>query len=112
MRKKVRIGISFGVLIVAYELFSAHLIYNLFYQRHARGSALPYLPFHRSALLGQSLAGRPPWCGLLANAMRVRLGTLGGAPPPPPPPPPPPSPPPGVGGPPPRWAAALVRPSC
>jgi len=39
----------------------------------ARGSALPYLAFHRSASVGRSLAGRPAWAGLLANAMRVRL---------------------------------------
>jgi len=39
-------------------------------------SALPYSPFHRSALLGQSLTGRPAGAGLLANAMRVRLGRL------------------------------------
>jgi len=36
-------------------------------------SALPYLPIHRSASVGRSLAGRPSGDGLLANAKRVRL---------------------------------------
>jgi len=33
-------------------------------------------PVHRSALLGQSLTWRPAGAGLLANAMRDRLGRL------------------------------------
>jgi len=41
-------------------------------------SALPYLAIYRSASVGRSLAGRPAGAGLLANAMRVRLGAAGG----------------------------------
>jgi len=68
---------SIGVHIVAYELFfSTPNLQFILSIGTARGSALPYLAFHRSASVGRSLAGRPPGGGLLANAMRVRLGRL------------------------------------
>ena len=46
---------------------------SLIINMHRARCALPYLPFHRSASVGRSLAGRPPGGGLLANVMRVRL---------------------------------------